>query len=113
MRGGALTRYHTPELSQAGAGWNPYCTLQTGDGFAEDLVQLAGPTVLQAGREVLSKIDGGMNVSDALRTSGRTLTNTLKRKAPGMGARLAGRATKRKAASTYKGIVKRFKDIFD
>ena len=36
MRGGSLTRYHTPVL-----------TKQEGKGLAEDLIKLAGPLIVQ------------------------------------------------------------------
>ena len=114
MRGGALTRYKTPHAPQAGSGLHRYPELvQVGRGFAEDLVRVAGPTLLQAGSDVLRNVGEGMNLGDAVSHSGNTLKKRMIRRAPGMGAVLAGKAVKRKAVDAYKGTAKRFRDIFD
>ena len=48
MRGGSLTRYHTPVLTQ-----------QKGKGLAEDLIKLAGPLIVQQAQAGLQDIQRG------------------------------------------------------
>ena len=53
MRGGSLTRYHTPVLTQ-----------QEGKGLAEDLIKLAGPLIVQQAQAGLQDIQRGKSVAD-------------------------------------------------
>ena len=53
MRGGSLTRYHTPVL-----------TPQEGRGLAEDLIKLAGPLVVQQAQAGLRDIQRGKSAAD-------------------------------------------------
>jgi len=89
MRGGSLTRYHTPVLPQGGSG------------IAEELVQLAGPVVLKMGQNLVKGVEDGQTVGQAAQQA----TRGWKRKA----ASSALSYGKRKA---YKSTIGRVKDIF-
>ena len=97
MRGGSLTRYHTPVL-----------TKQKGQGLAEDLIKLAGPLVIQQAQAGLKDIQRGMSAADTWTRRSAQVRRGLKRKAPAM----AWAAGKNKAKKTYKGVTQRARDIF-
>ena len=73
MRGGSLTRYHTPVL-----------TKQEGKGLAEDLIKLAGPLVVQQVQAGLQDIQRGKSAADTWADRSAQLSRGLKRKAPAM-----------------------------
>ena len=73
MRGGSLTRYHTPVV-----------TSQKGDGLTEDLIKLAGPLILQQAQAGLQDIQQGKSVADVWARRSAQLNRGLKRKAPAM-----------------------------
>lgn len=96
MRGGSLKRYHTPELTQRGAG------------LAEQLLKIAGPSIIQAAKNTLSDVQQGKSLQASAKQHGKQLTRTLKRKAPRMVLAAGTHATKQK----YKKATRRIKDIF-
>ncbi|XP_073240494.1 uncharacterized protein [Porites lutea] len=59
MRGGSLTRYHTPVV-----------TSQEGRGLTEDLIKLAGPLVLQQAQAGLRDIQRGKSAAETLSGGG-------------------------------------------
>ena len=71
MLGGSLTRYHTPTL--------------TGKVFTQELVKLAGPSLLRSIGHGLQVYEKGASASDALKSSGEVLKRGLKRKITGCG----------------------------
>ena len=73
MRGGSLTRYHTPVL-----------TKQEGKGLAEDLIKLAGPLIVQQAQAGLQDIQRGKSAADTWADRSAQLSRGLKRKAPAM-----------------------------
>ena len=97
MRGGSLTRYHTPVV-----------TSQEGKGLAEDLIKLAGPLVLQQAQAGLQEIQQGKSVADTWANRRGQLTRGLKRKAPAM----VWAAGKHQAKKPYKRVTQRIRDIF-
>ena len=97
MRGGSLTRYHTPVL-----------TSQEGRGLAEDLIKLAGPMVLQQAQAGLRDIQRGKSAADTWADRSGQLTRGLKRKAPAM----VWAGGKHQAKKTYKRATQRIRDIF-
>ena len=86
MRGGSLTRYHTPVLNK-----------QEGKGLAEDLIKLAAPLVVQQAQAGLQDIQQGLSLAD-------TLSNR--------GERVGKNKAKRTAKNTYKRTTQRVRDIF-
>ena len=101
MRGGSLTRYHTPVV-----------TTQKGEGLAEDLIKLAGPLVLQQAQAGLQDIQRGKSAADVWANRGPQLSRGLKRKAPAMAWTAGKHKVKRTAQNTYKRATQRIKDIF-
>ena len=97
MRGGSLTRYHTPVL-----------TSQEGRGLAEDLIKLAGPLIVQQAQAGLQDIQRGKSAADTWADQRGQLTRGLKRKAPAM-VWVGG---KHNAKKTYKRATQRVRDIF-
>ena len=97
MRGGSLTRYHTPVL-----------TSQEGRGLAEDLIKLAGPLVVQQAQAGLRDIQRGKSAADTWAARSEQLSRGLKRKAPAM----VWAGGKHKAKKTYKRATQRVRDIF-
>ena len=97
MRGGSLTRYHTPVV-----------TRQEGQGLAEDLIKLAGPLIVQQAQAGLQDIQRGNSAADTWADRSAQLTRGLKRKAPAM----AWTMGKHKAKKTYKRATQRVRDIF-
>ena len=59
MLGGSLTRYHTPTMH--------------GSGFMQDLVKLAGPSVVRSIGHGLHAYEKGASASEALKGSGEVL----------------------------------------
>ena len=53
MRGGILTRYHTPVV-----------TTQEGKGLAEDLIKIAGPLIVQQAQAGLQDIQRGRSLAN-------------------------------------------------
>ena len=53
MRGGSLTRYHTPVL-----------TTQEGKGLTEELIKLAGPLIVQQAQAGMQDIQRGRSAAD-------------------------------------------------
>ena len=94
MRGGSLTRYHTPVV-----------TTQEGKGLAEELIKLAGPLIVQQAQAGLQDIQRGHR--------GEQLTRGLKRKAPALAWTVGKHKAKRTAQKTYKRATQRVRDIFD
>ena len=97
MRGGSLTRYHTPVV-----------TSQEGKGLAEDLIKLAGPMVLQQAQAGLRDIQRGKSAAETWADRSGQLSRGLKRKAPAM----AWAGGKHQAKKTYKRATQRIRDIF-
>ena len=97
MRGGSLTRYHTPVL-----------TKQHGKGLAEDLIKLAGQLIVQQAQAGLQDIQRGMSAADTWTQRSALLRRGLKRKATSM----AWATGKNKAKKTYKRARQRERDIF-
>ena len=93
MLGGSLTRYHTPTL--------------TGKGFTQELVRLAGPSLLRLIGHGLQAYEKGVSASEALKRSGELLKRGLKRKLPAV----LGLALKTKPKQSYKRKRQRVKDI--
>ena len=91
MRGGSLTRYHTPIISQVGSG------------FTDDLFQIAGPAALRAGHEVFDRFERGEPPLDVASALAREVEREAKR--------VMKTAVKRKAGDPMKQTAKRIKDI--
>ena len=68
MLGGSLTRYHTPTLK--------------GKGFSQELVKLAGPTLLRSIGHGLDAYEKGASAAEAVKSSSQVLKRGLKRKIP-------------------------------
>jgi len=101
MRGGSLTRYHTPVV-----------TSQEGKGLTEDLIKIAGPMILQQAQAGLQDIQRGKSLADTWSNRGEQLSRGLKRKAPAMAWTVGKHKVKRTAQNTYKRATKRVRDIF-
>jgi len=93
MLGGSLTRYHTPTM--------------TGKGFMQELVKLAGPSVVRSIGHGLQMVEKGASATEALKSSGNELKRGLKRQLPAA----VSLAVKTKAKNTYKKKRQRVKDI--
>ena len=93
MLGGSLTRYHTPTMH--------------GSGFMQELVKLAGPSVVRSIGHGLQAYEKGASASEALKGSGEVLKRGLKRKIPAA----IDQAVKSKAKQTYKKKRQHVKDI--
>ena len=96
MRGGSLTRYFTPEVTQRGGG------------LQESLLKIAGPSIVQAAQNTLRDVQGGKSVQQAAKANMPQLKRNLKRKAPRMIAAGGKHAVKQQ----YKKAKRRVKDIF-
>ena len=68
MLGGSLTRYHTPTMH--------------GKGFMNDLVKIAGPSVVRSIGHGLHAYEKGASASEALKGTSEVLKKGLKRKIP-------------------------------
>ena len=93
MLGGSLTRYHTPTMH--------------GSGFMQELVKLAGPSVVRSIGHGLQAYEKGASASEALKGSGEVLKRGLKRKIPAT----IGLAVKSKAKQIFKKKRQHVKDI--
>ena len=101
MRGGSLTRYHTPVL-----------TKQEGKGLAEDLIKLAGPLIVKQAQAGLQDIQRGKSAAATWADRSAQLSRGLKRKAPAMAWTAGKHKVKRTAQNTYKRATQRVRDIF-
>ena len=101
MRGGSLTRYHTPVVST-----------QEGKGLTEELIKLAGPLIVQQARAGLRDIQRGKSAADTWADRSAQLSRGLKRKAPAMAWATGKHKVKRTAQNTYKRTTQRIRDIF-
>ena len=101
MRGGSLTRYHTPVLTQ-----------QEGKGLAEELIKLAGPLIVQQAQAGLQDIQRRKSAVDTWADRSVQLSRGLKRKAPVMAWATGKHKTKRAAQNNYKRATQRVRDIF-
>ena len=97
MRGGSLTRYHTPVV-----------TSQEGRGLDEELIKIAGPLIVQQAQAGLRDIQRGKSAADTWADRSVQLSRGLKRKAPAM----VWAGGKHKAKKTYKRATQRIRDIF-
>lgn len=68
MRAGSLTRYHIPYLR--------------GKDFSQELVKLAGPTLIRSIGHGLQAYEKGASLEDDLSASGQVLKKGLKQKLP-------------------------------
>ena len=96
MQGGGLRRYHTPVVSQGGGG------------LGEELVKVAGPSVVRAIQNTMQDVQRGKSIRNSVATHGAQLKRNLKRKAPS----LAWEAGSHIAGQQYKKAKRRVKDIF-
>ena len=71
MIGGSITRYHTPMVVS-----------QTGSGLAEDLIKIAGPTVVGALERGVEGVQQGQRAQDVAGREAKRALQELKRKAP-------------------------------
>ena len=93
MLGGSLTRYLTPTLH--------------GKGFSQDLVNLAGPTLLRSIGHGLDAYEKGASAAEAITNSGKVLKRGLKHKIPAA----VGLYAKSAAKQSYKKKRQHVKDI--
>ena len=93
MLGGSLTRYHTPTMK--------------GKGFSQELVKLAGPTLLRSIGHGLDAYEKGASAAEAVKSSSQVLKRGLKRKIPAA----VGLYAKTKVKESYKKKRQRVKDI--
>ena len=87
MLGGSISRYHTPHL----------VSTQTGSGIAEDLIKIAGPTVVGALERGVEGVQQGKRAQDVAGREAKRALNELKRKAPVVLASLLGHKRSRGA----------------
>ena len=80
MLGGSISRYHTPQL---------------GSGIVEDLIKIAGPTVVGALERGVTGVQRGKRAQDVFGREARRVVGQLKRKAPAVVARLTGNKRRR------------------
>ena len=76
MIGGSITRYHTPHVVS-----------QTGGGLVEDLIKIAGPTVVGALDRGVQGVRQGRGAAQAFGGEAKRTMRDLKRKAPAMAVR--------------------------
>ena len=96
QRGGALTRYYTPAVTQRGSG------------LQERLIKIAGPSIVQAAQNTLRDVQGGKSMQQATKSNLTQLRRNLKRKAP----RMVAAAGRHAVTQQYKKARRRVKDIF-
>ena len=77
MLGGSITRYHTPHVVS-----------QVGSGLAEELIKLAGPTVVGALERGVEGVRQGRGAVQAFGGEAKKTVRDLKRKAPAMAVRM-------------------------
>ena len=87
MLGGSISRYHTPHL----------VSVQTGSGIAEDLIKIAGPTVVGALERGVTDVQQGKRAQDVAGREAKRVLKELKRKAPAVLASLMGHKRSRDA----------------
>ena len=75
MLGGSISRYHTPQL---------------GSGIVEDLIKIAGPTVVGALERGVTEVKQGKRAGRVFGREAKRVAGQFKRKAPAMAARLLG-----------------------
>ena len=83
MLGGSISRYHTPQL---------------GSGIVEDLIKIAGPTVVGALERGVTEVQRGQRAKDVAGREAKRVVKELKHKAPEVMASLMG--YKRRRVST-------------
>ena len=93
MLSGSLTRYHTPTMK--------------GKGFSQELVKLAGPTLLRSIGHGLDAYEKGASAAETVKSSRQVLKRGLKRKIPVA----VGLYAKTKAKESYKKKRQRVKHI--
>ena len=76
MRGGSITRYHTPHI------------VQTGSGLAEDLIKIAGPSIVGALDRGVQEVKQGRRAVQAFGGEAKKTLRNLKRKAPAMAVKV-------------------------
>ena len=76
MRGGSITRYHTPHI------------VQTGSGLAEDLIKIAGPSIVGALDRGVKGVQQGRRAIQAFGGEAKKTLRNLKRKAPAMAVKV-------------------------
>ena len=86
MLGGSISHYHTPQL---------------GSGIVEDLIKIAGPTVVGALERGVTGVQRGQKAKDTLGREAKRVVEELKRKAPDV------------LASVLSNKRRRAQDIFD
>ena len=91
MRGGSLTRYHTPVI-----------TKQESKGLTEDLIKLAGPLIVQQAQAGLRDIQRGKSAADMWADRSAQLSRGLKREAAAMAWTVGKQKVKCTAQNTYK-----------
>ena len=96
MRGGALTRYHTPVLTQRRGG------------LAENLLKVAGPSVVNAMQHTLRDVQQGKSLRASAQEHGQQLSKNLKCKVPSIALAVG----KHSANQQYKKAKRRVKEIF-
>ena len=96
MQGGTLIRYRTPTVTQHGAG------------LAEELLKVAGPSVVTAMQNTMRDVQQGQSIKDSVSQRSKELTRNLKRKAPSMVLAIG----KHGAKQQYKKAKRRITDIF-
>ena len=87
MLGGSISRYHTPQLVAP----------QMGSGIAEDLIKIAGPTVVGALERGVTDVQRGKRAQDVAGREASRVLKELKRKAPAVLASLMGHKRSRSA----------------
>ena len=80
MLGGSISRYHTPQL---------------GSGIVEDLIKIAGPTVVGALERGVTEVQQGQKAKDVAGREASRVLEELKRKAPEVMASLMGNKRRR------------------
>lgn len=101
MRGGSLTRYHTPVV-----------TTQEGKGLTEDLIKIAGRLIVQQAQAGLQDIQRGQSLADTWSSQGEQLTRGLKCKVPALAWTVGKHQAKSTAKNAYKRATQRVRDIF-
>ena len=101
MRGGSLTRYHTPVV-----------TTQERKGLAEDLIKTAGPLIVQQAQAGLQDIQRRQTLADTWSNRGEQLTRGLKHKASALAWTVGKHQAKRAAKNTDKRATQRVCDVF-
>ena len=80
MLGGSISRYHTPQL---------------GSGIVEDLIKIAGPTVVGALERGVTGVQRGRRAGKVFGREAKRVVKELKRKAPAVLDSLTGNKRRR------------------